>query len=65
MAFKAMTDVVPKFSQAMRILGVMQGIGTVDVTSRKRSSFLDEGIGTERQPTTTSDGDDQRGVLIT
>jgi hypothetical protein len=65
MAFKAMTNVVPKFSQAMRILSVMQGIGTVDVTSRKRSSFLDEGIGTERQPTTTSDGDDQRGVLIT
>jgi hypothetical protein len=65
MAFKAMTDVVPKFSQAMRILSVMQGIGTVDVTIRKRSSFLDEGIGTERQPTTTSDGDDQRGVLIT
>jgi hypothetical protein len=65
MAFKAMTNVVPKFSQAMRILSVMQGIGTVDVTSIKRSSFLDEGIGTERQPTTTSDGDDQRGVLIT
>jgi hypothetical protein len=37
----------------------------ISVTNNKRNSTLDEGVGAERQPTTTSEGNDQRGALIT
>jgi hypothetical protein len=35
------------------------------VTSNRRNSTLDEGVGIERQPTTTSEGNNHRRALIT
>jgi hypothetical protein len=46
-------------------MGINKPAVWMSVTSNKRNSTLDEGVGAERQPTTTSEGNDQRGALIT